>query len=260
MFNFSGKDNLVSIIMPAYNSASFISESIESVIDQTYNNWELIVIDDYSKDNTVKIVKSYKDKRIKLIESSANGGGAIARNKGLMQAKGKWIAFLDSDDLWNNEKLEKQLNFMISNNYDFSYTEYEKVDEKGNRLNILCTGPKVVNRCKMYNFDYLGCLTVMYNRETTGNIQINNVGKNDDYAIWLKVIKFSDCYLLKENLAKYRVRRSSVSHESLIDNIKSHYYLYRIGENRRRIDSFILAVRNMFFGVLKKIIYQKTIK
>lgn len=253
-------DNLVSIIMPAYNSACFISDSIKSVINQTYSNWELLVIDDCSHDNTIEVVKSFNDERVVLIESEKNGGGAIARNKGLAKAKGKWIAFLDSDDIWYNTKLEKQLNFMITNNYNFSYTDYEKIDEDGKEMNILCTGPKVVNRFKMYNFDYLGCLTVMYNREVVGDLQIKNVGRNDDYAMWLKVIKYSNCYLLDEILAKYRVRKNSVSHESLIENIKSHYYLYRIGDNKNKVVALVLTIRNLFFGVLKKIIYQKSIK
>lgn len=256
----NNREKLVSVIMPAYNVEKYISASVKSVLDQTYKNFELIIVDDCSKDKTVEIINSFNDERIVLIRNKKNEGTIVSRNKALKYAKGKWIAFLDSDDIWHKEKLEKQLDFMLKNNYNFSYTEYEKIDENGNNLNVLCSGPKVVNKTKMYNYDYLGCLTVMYNADVVGLIQIDeNVGLNNDYAIWLKAIKYSNCFLLKKNLAKYRVRKQSLSHSSLFRNIESHYVLYRVADKSSVLESVVLTIRNMFFGVIKKIVYQRTI-
>ena len=149
----------MSIIMPSYNTANYIGESINSVINQTYKNWELIIVDDCSTDNTDEIVKKFlNDKRIKYFRNNKNSGAAISRNKALREAKGKWIAFLDSDDLWVPEKLEKQVNFMEKNNHSFSYTFYEEVDEAGKRLDIEIQGPKKITKYGMYNYCWPGCL------------------------------------------------------------------------------------------------------
>ena len=127
-------NDLVSIIMPSYNTAPYISETIQSVLNQTYQNWELIVVDDCSTDNTDQVVAYIKDERIKYFKNEKNSGAAISRNRALRESKGRWIAFLDSDDLWMPEKLEKQIAFMESNGYFFSYTNYEEMDMDGNRL------------------------------------------------------------------------------------------------------------------------------
>lgn len=129
-------DGLVSIIMPSWNTDKFIAETIQSVIDQTYTNWELIIVDDCSSDNTNQIVASFEDKRIKYLHNEKNLGAALTRNKALREAKGEWIAFLDSDDLWMPEKLEHQIDFMNENGYSLSFTEYEKIDEDSKPLNI----------------------------------------------------------------------------------------------------------------------------
>ena len=124
-------NDLVSIIMPSYNTAEYIEESIKSVQNQIYENWELIIVDDCSTDNTDDILKKYieSDKRIHYLKNEKNSGAAVSRNRALREAKGKWIAFLDSDDLWLPTKLERQLKYMKDNNYHFSYTNYEEIDE-----------------------------------------------------------------------------------------------------------------------------------
>lgn len=165
-------DGLVSIIMPSWNTERFIAETIQSVIDQTYTNWELIIVDDCSSDNTDEVVASFKDKRIKYLHNEKNSGAALTRNKALREAKGEWIAFLDSDDLWMPEKLEHQIDFMNKNGYSLSFTEYEKIDEDSKPLNIYVSGPDKVNKRKMYNYDYIGQLTMMYNAKVFGLIQI----------------------------------------------------------------------------------------
>ena len=251
-----GEKGLVSIITPSYNTAPYISDTIESVLNQTYSNWEMIIVDDCSTDNTDEVVKKYlKDKRIHYIKNDKNSGAAVSRNKAIKNAKGEWIAFLDSDDLWKEDKLEKQLKFMRDNNYAFSYTNYEEIDEKNNKLNRLVTGPRSITKAGMYNYCWPGCLTVMYNANKTGLIQIANLPKNNDYAMWLKVIKKHKCYLLNESLAYYRIRKNSISRNSKFKLIKYHYYLYKKGENKSFITSLYLTARNLFFGVIKKIIY-----
>ena len=250
-------NELVSVIMPSYNTAKFIKETIESVLNQTYQNFEIIIVDDCSTDNTDEVVAEIKDERIKYIKNEKNSGAAISRNRALREAKGKWIAFLDSDDVWLPEKLEKQIAFMKKNGYAFSYTQYEEMDEDSNLSGVYVTGPKKITKTGMYNYCWPGCLTVMYDADVIGIVQIEDLKKNNDYAMWLKAIRKADCYLLPEKLAKYRIRGGSISRHSKTKLIKHHYLLYRVGENRSCVSSSILTVRNLVFGVMKKIIYVK---
>lgn len=253
-------DELVSIIMPSYNTGKYIKETINSVINQTYTNWELLIVDDCSTDNTDEVISECKDERIRYFKNEKNLGTAISRNKALREAKGKWIAFLDSDDLWEKEKLEKQIEFMKDNNYYFSYTQYQEIDEFSNSLNKLITGPKKITQTGMYNYCWPGCLTVMYDLEKVGLIQIENLPKNNDYAIWLKAIKKANCYLVNECLAKYRIRSGSISNHSILKLIKYHYILYKDGERMNPIISVFNTIRNLIFGFIKKIIYVKGVK
>ena len=251
-------NELVSIIMPSYNTAKFISETIESVLAQTYPNWELIIVDDCSTDDTDAVVCPYLvDDRIRYIKNEKNSGAAVSRNRALREAKGKWVAFLDSDDLWVPEKLEKQISFMKKNDYHFSYTNYIEIDETTNPNGRSVTGPKKVTRHGLYNYCWMGCLTVMYDAETIGLIQIADIKKNNDYAMWLKACKKADCYLLDEVLAKYRKRSGSISNHGYTKLIKWHYKLYREAEKRSPLVSVALTLRNLFWGVLKKIRYVK---
>ena len=172
--------------MPSWNTGNFIAESIQSVINQTYKNWELIIVDDCSTDNTDEIVSFYKDQRIKYLKNEKNSGAAITRNKALREAQGEWIAFLDSDDLWAPEKLEHQINFMKNNGYNLSFTEYEKIDEESKPLNVYVSGPETVNKRKMYNYDYIGQLTMMYSTKAFGLIQIKDIKKTEKTMITLK--------------------------------------------------------------------------
>ena len=251
-------NELVSIIMPSYNTAKFISETIYSVLTQTYTNWELIIVDDCSTDNTDEVAKPFlSDERIKYIKNEKNSGAAFSRNRALCEAKGKWIAFLDSDDLWLPEKLEKQIEFMEKNDYRFSYTNYIEIDEESKTNGKRVTGPKKITKYGMYNYCWMGCLTVMYDAETIGLIQIADIKKNNDYAMWLKVCKKADCYLLDEVLAKYRKRSGSISNHGYTKLIKWHYKLYREAEKKSSLVSAVLTLRNLFWGVWKKIRYVK---
>lgn len=245
----------VSIIMPNYNCEKFIEETINSVLSQTYNNWELLIVDDCSTDKSVEIIKKFceQDERIKLFINEKNSGAAASRNWALREASGKWIAFLDSDDLWLPEKLEKQLSFMIENDYAFTFTKYRQIDEASQRIGTLVVGPeKITKRQLKYCCCYLGCLTVMYDVEKIGLIQINeSIRKRNDDAMWLKVRKFSDAYYLDELLAEYRLRKGSISHQGKINLIKYHYRLYRVGEGMNPISAFFCMMKNIF-KVLKK--------
>ena len=250
---------LVSIIMPSYNTASFIGESIQSVLAQSYKDWELIIVDDCSPDNTDEVVKPYlSDERIKYIKNDRNSGAAVSRNRALREAKGKWIAFLDSDDLWMPDKLKKQISFMEKNGYHFSYTNYAEIDTEDMRNGITVTGPKKITKTGFFNYCWPGCLTVMYDAEAIGLIQIADIKKNNDYAMWLKVCQKADCYLLDEELALYRRGRAgSVSTHSIKTMIGWHYKLYREAEGQNPVTAAFNTGRNMVFGLYKKKRYVK---
>lgn len=252
-------NELVSIIMPSYNTSKYIAETINSVIKQSYYNWELIIVDDCSTDDTDKAVESFlSDKRIRYIKNKRNMGAAVSRNRALREAKGKWIAFLDSDDLWVSYKLEKQIEFMESNNYHFSYTNYAEIDENGNENGITVTGPRKITRTGFYNYCWPGCLTVMYDADAVGLIQIADIKKNNDYAMWLKVCKKADCHLFSEELAMYRRGRAgSISTHSIIAMMKWHYKLFRDAEGENTLLALLNTGRNMVFGFYKKKRYVK---
>ena len=248
----------VSIITPTFNSERFIAETIVSVQAQTYQDWEMIIIDDCSTDRTAEIVASFqeKDSRIKYFYNSTNKGSAFSRNLALQNAKGKWIAFLDSDDLWLPEKLEKQIEFMTKNNFHFSYTNYCEIDENSKETGILITGPKVITNNLMKAYCWPGCLTVMYDAEKVGIMQTVDIRINEEYALWIKIAEKLNCYLLDENLAKYRRHNNSLTSQSYFKLIKWHYLMFRKSENRNVISSFILTLVNIIFGTYKKVFYR----
>ena len=249
--------DLVSIIMPSYNTAQYIVDSINSVLAQTYTNWELIIVDDCSTDQTEEIIKAVGEERIRFFKNEKNSGAAVSRNYALRQAQGKWIAFLDSDDLWHPEKLEKQIGFMKEHGYHFSYTNYEEIDEASQPNGRVVTGPKRITKTGMYNYCWPGCLTVMYDAEYVGLIQIADIKKNNDYAMWLKACRRADCYLLDEVLAQYRRRGGSISRQGYVTLIKWHYKLFREAEGKGLALALILTARNLAFGVLKKLCFVK---
>ncbi len=252
--------DLVSIIMPSYNTAEYISETINSVLNQTYTDWELIIVDDYSTDNTDDVVSSFKDERIIYFKNEKNSGAAVSRNRALREAKGKWIAFLDSDDLWHPQKLEKQLRFMKENDLDFTYTDYRIKWVETGWDPYIYTGPNVVNKRKMYQYCYFSTITVIYNAEKIGLVQIADVKKNNDYAMWLKIIKKVKCYRFPECLSYYVKHNNSISSGSKLKLIKHHYILFRKADERSVFVSALLTGVNLFFGLLKKFYYKKKVK
>ena len=248
--------NLVSIIMPSYNTAQYIADSIRSVQAQTYENWELLIVDDCSTDDTDGAVAPFlADGRIRYLKNAVNSGAAVSRNYALREAKGRWIAFLDSDDLWHPEKLERQLAFMERTGCRFSYTCYEQIDEHSDPSGIMVRGPERITKRGMYRFCWPGCLTVMYDAPTVGLLQIPDIRKNNDYAMWLRVIERADCFLLPEVLACYRRRSGSISNQSYGTLIKWHYRLFREAQGESLLCSVWHTAGNLIFGVYKKLHY-----
>lgn len=252
-------NDLVSIVMPSYNTAEYISDSIKSIQAQTHKNWELIIVDDCSTDDSVEVIRSFNDTRIKLLNNKKNSGAAISRNYALREAKGKWVAFLDSDDTWAPDKLEKQIMFMEENHYFFTFTDY-RICLNGNWLPYINTGPDVVTKKRMYDYCYFSTITVMYEREKIGLIQIADLRKNNDYAMWLQAIEKCNAYRLPECLSYYIKHDGSVSDGSKVKLIKWHYIMFRKGLGKNPLVSGILTANNVLHGVWKKIHYKKMVK
>lgn len=252
----------VSIITPTFNSERFIAETILSVQAQTYKDWEMIIVDDCSTDRTAEIVASFqeKDSRIKYLYNSTNKGSAFSRNLALQEAKGKWIAFLDSDDLWHPEKLEKQIEFMTRNDIHFSYTNYCEIDESSKEIGVLISGPEVITNKLMRAYCWPGCLTVMYDAEFLGLMQTAEIKINEEYALWIKISSVANCHLLDENLAKYRRHNNSLTDKSYLELTKWHYIMFRVAEGKNMISSLLLTLGNLIFGTYKKIFFRKKYK
>lgn len=205
---------LVSIITPNYNCARFIAQTIESVLAQTYTNWEMLIVDDCSTDGSYEIAQGYaeKDSRIKVFRNEKNSGAAVSRNRAIEASSGEYVAFLDSDDLWLPEKLERQLKFMQENNCDFSFTEYEHIDEDSRSLLKVARVIRHLSYTKMMMHCWPGCLTVMYNQNVTGKVYAEDIKKNNDHALFLRVLKkCNNAMGMKEVLAQYRIRKGSIS-------------------------------------------------
>ncbi len=208
------ENNLVSIITPAWGTESVIADTIESVIGQTYKNWELLIADDCSPDNLAAIVKQYaeKDPRVKYLRMPKNGGPANARNLSLNAANGRYIAFLDSDDLWMPEKLEKQLAFMNKNNYSFTYTAYQRFKMSGEKYPFINQVPEKITYSGLLKNTCISTLTVMLDKSKISGIHMTPGWGYDDYVLWLEILKTGvTAHGLNENLALYRVMEKSVS-------------------------------------------------
>lgn len=248
---------MVSIITPTYNCGRFIARTIESVLAQTYQDWEMIIVDDCSTDDTEAIVRAYinKNARVKYYCLEKNSGAAAARNKAITLATGKYIAFLDSDDIWQPTKLERQVAFMEKNAYAFTYHAYEEIDEQDERLGILVSGRKHVGRLAMKSCCWPGCLSVMYDREKIGLVQIADIKKNNDMAMWLKIIEKADCYLLAESLALYRRRRGSITPTSNWTKTVWIYRLFREAERLNPVSATFWTAMNIVGSLVKKMFY-----
>ncbi|MBQ7232386.1 MAG: glycosyltransferase family 2 protein [Clostridia bacterium] len=242
---------LVSIIMPNYNGAKYLKDTIDSVIAQTYSNWELLFVDDCSKDESMEIIRSYKDSRIRLLQNETNSGAAVSRNHALKEARGKWIAFLDSDDLWKKDKLLLHLQFLIENQISFSFTSYSVLNSDNDVVAEFTPKKDTYDYNTILKHCYIGCSTVIYDSEKFGKVYMpTDAIKREDFACWLKILKMGEtatCF--HENLTTYRVHNNSVS-SNKFKIIKYQWNVYRNIERLSLLKSFFLmfhwAVKGFF--------------
>ncbi len=255
-------EELVSVITPAYNSAKYISDAIESVLFQTYSNWEMIIIDDCSNDNTVEIVESFieGEPRINLIKLNKNSGAGVARNAGLEMAKGRYIAFLDADDFWKIEKLSKQIEFIKRERLIYTFSFYDLVDEEGYPLNIRVTSPEKLLYKQLFFCNFIGNLTGIYDTKYLGKIPISSARKRQDWMMWLFIAKrLRHSTPFPESLASYRVRDNSIS-ASKISLLKENYAVYRNYHQYNVIRSLGCMVIFLFVQLGVKPFYIKKLK
>ena len=242
----------VSIIVPMYNAEKFIGKTIESVLSQTYENWEMLIMNDVSTDNSLAVASEFvkKDKRIKIVNTEKNVGVVKGRNFLIELASGKYIAFLDSDDYWRSEKLEKQINFMKEKNASISCTEYMRVRENGEKINEVVIKSEI-SYTDMLKNNYLGCLTVMYDAEKIGKRYFKELEKNEDYVLWLEIVKdVKTIYGLKESLAYYRVLDNSRS-SNKAKTAKVRWEIYRKIEKLPLLKSIYYFIHYVVRAVLK---------
>lgn len=253
----------VSIITPVYNSEKFIKDTIESVINQTYKDWELILVDDCSIDNSKELINRYiqKDSRIKYYTLSENSGAAVARNYALSKSVGRFIAYLDSDDIWHNNKLESQINFMINKKYSFTCTDYEVIDESGKSKNKIIKMPRVINYDLYLRNTIIQTVGVMVDTKYISNelLEMPLIRRRQDAATWCKLLKNGfNCYGLNHNLASYRRVSDSLSSNKL-KAIKGTWYLYRNIEKLSILKSCISFIGYAFNACKKRIYITKNV-
>lgn len=247
-------NELVSIITPTYNSEKFLSETINSIINQTYSNWELLITDDCSNDNTVEVIKKYilKDKRIKLFELKENSGSGVARNNSIKHAKGRYIAFCDSDDKWRYEKLEKQLNFLKSKSLSFTFCSYDVTNENGDFIKTI-NAPLELSFSKLLKNNYVGCLTAIYDQESLGKLYMSEMRKRQDWTLWLKILKLiGNSSGQIESLALYRDRSKSIS-SNRFAMLKYTWLIYSNELGFSFIKSFSYLIKFLFYYIKKKV-------
>ncbi|WP_294591016.1 glycosyltransferase family 2 protein [uncultured Bacteroides sp.] len=243
---------MVSVITPCYNSENYISATIESVISQTYRDWEMIIVDDCSTDFSPKIIKEFakRDSRIKYIKTaSPSGSPTFPRNVGLAYAKGRYIAFLDSDDLWLPMKLEEQLGLFNDEKVAIVYSDYEKIKDSGERTGRIIKSHKEHTYRSLLYGNELGCLTVIIDTHKIGMFSFKKIG-HEDYALWLSILKLGFCAKKYSSVtALYRVRSKSVSSNKL----RAIRWVWNIYVNEEKL-SYFYAVYYLFFDVAKSII------
>ena len=223
------KNEFISVITPVFNCEKLIEETIMCVKNQTYTDWEMIIVNDGSTDKTEDIINKYlDDSRIKYYRLEKNYGVAVARNYALNKIKGRFVAFLDADDLWKKDKLEKQVDFMMKNNYAFTCTDYEKIDEEGGSLKVVKV-PKKINYEKFLRNTIIQTVGVMVDTFITGKelLVMPNIRTRQDAATWSQLLKNGyDCYRVPENLSYYRLVHKSLS-SNKFKMIKINWYWYR---------------------------------
>ena len=252
---------LVSIITPTFNAEKYVRATLQSVVDQSYQNWEMILVDDASTDKTVKIIEDFaqKDNRIKLFKLDRNSGNGFARNVALEKAAGKYIAYLDADDLWFPMKLEKQIHFLKSKKLPFTFSFYDCIDEEGNSLNRRVEAPLELTYHQLFFCNYVGNLTAIYDVDYFGKIILEATQKRQDWRLWLTILKqIQSTKPVPEPLAFYRIRKDSIS-SSKFKLIKHNFGVYRDFHGFNFVFSVLLMTRFLFTQLIIKPRYIKKI-
>ena len=267
------RNDLVSIIMLSHGDGTHVVETVKSILAQTYQNWELLFVAKTNdetleslsslREEDVKIQKmagkvltdSFSNSRIKVSYIVGQDNDTPRRNAALANAKGRWMAFLDPGDIWEPTKLEKQIGFMEEHGYAFSYTQYGIIDKNSHPRGFVVGGKEKVTFQDMLKCCWPAYLTVMYDAEKIGRLQLRNLKGNNDYALWLMASEESDCYLLKENLAKLRTKWGMLGKFLLTNSIKWRYEVYRIEYRKDPVVACLMTIRNMYYGVIKWLKY-----
>ena len=243
---------LVSVIMPCYNSGSTIARAINSVLEQTYKHWELLIVDDYSSDNTIQIIENYLgDSRIQLFKQKSNYGAGVSRNLAIKNSKGRFIAFCDSDDYWFKTKLQLHIEFMLKNKLALSYTDYYILQSPHKPMKKVKSLP-FVNFNQMLKNNYIGCLTAIYDTRTLGKVYMSPIRKRQDWILWLEILKKTKKAIgLTIPLSVYDASNVSLSSNKL-KLVKETWYVYNVHLNYSMIKSTYLFSRFMYYYVLNK--------
>lgn len=220
---------LVSVVMPAYNSEEFVDDSIGSVVNQTFTDWELIVVDDCSQDSTVEKVLRWteRDSRVRLLRNERNEGPGPSRNAAISHSEGRYLAFLDSDDSWRPEKLDKQLAHIRNTSAPLVFSAYALMNRQGRSLGRVVEAPEIVDYGNLLKNTVIGCLTVMLDREIVDEPRMPDLPSRQPLVLWLRVLRrYGPAHGLNEVLADYRVRRGSVS-SNKFSGAKNVWRVYR---------------------------------
>lgn len=248
---------LVSIIMLSHNKAQFVEESVRSVLSQTYTNWELIFVDDASKDSTICELMELKDQigrelsdKLRILQTVDLRGKTRNRNSALSEAQGRWIAFLDAGDVWMPDKLEKQIAFMEAHGYACSYTCYGVMDMASRDRGVVVSGKAHIDHKSMLKCCWPCYMTVMYDAQKVGRMSVRTC-RHNDYALWLNVTDRHDFYLLPEKLAMHRTKWGFMGKFLLTNKARWRYDAYRIDEDLGPVKSFFYTLRNCLYGIIK---------
>ncbi len=238
----------VDIILPNYNSSNYIIKTVNSILNQSYKNWKLIIVDDFSDEKTIKILKkNFINKNIKIYFLKKNRGAGFCRNYAIKKSSSPYLAFIDSDDIWEREKLKKQINFMKKNNYSFSYTDYVTFGDKNRKIKT----PKKINFSNFIKNTAIATSTMIVKRDKIKNIKFTNSKICEDYYFKCKLLKkVKYAYCLKKNLTKYRVRKNSLQSS----NLQNIYWIYKINREYNKLNFIdnIISLLNISFNSLKK--------
>lgn len=254
-------NDLVSIVMLSHNSGGYLKESVESVLAQTYTNWELIFLDNSSTDDTISQMMKYKgkDPRFKIGQMVFSRGKSYNLYTALRSTTGRWVTFLNCSDVWEPQKLEKQIRFMEEHDYAFSYHNYGLIDKDSKQKGIEVTGKSVITRQDLTKCCWMGYLTVMYDKTKVHIPTREKIKFNNNYALWLDVAENADCHLLDESLSWMRVMNGSINPFPMKGKFRWRYEVYRVVEGKGPLISVVMTYRNFFYTIVRKIKYTKRV-